>query len=263
MPRKVLTAALALVALAVLAVIAVPLLVVVALLGAASGAQACTGQPATPPGAPGGAWAWQVNAADLSPTQLENAATIVAVGQEMAVPTQGLVVALATAAQESGFRNLANDGVVQYDSQGRPDLTVEQRGVDRSLQMPHDGVGTDHGSVNAFQHQYPVVGFPRRFDGPADRGPDLLHGAARRSGLGGDDGHRRRPAGATLRGGIGLRRRRGAGPPTDGEPDQHQHQHQYEHEQVRQALRETLYVQFKIRDNDVFEKALRYVREYY
>ncbi|PSK99773.1 hypothetical protein CLV30_11776 [Haloactinopolyspora alba] len=33
--------------------------------------------------------------------------------------------------------------------------------------------------------------------------------------------------------------------------------------EVRQALRKTLYVQFKIRDNDVFEKALGYVREYY
>lgn len=32
---------------------------------------------------------------------------------------------------------------------------------------------------------------------------------------------------------------------------------------VRQALRQVLYVQFKIRDNDVFEKALGYVREYY
>lgn len=34
-------------------------------------------------------------------------------------------------------------------------------------------------------------------------------------------------------------------------------------QEVRQALRKTLYVQFKIRDNDVFEKALSYVREYY
>lgn len=33
--------------------------------------------------------------------------------------------------------------------------------------------------------------------------------------------------------------------------------------EVRQALRKTLYVQFKIRDNDVFEKALGYIREYY
>ena len=34
-------------------------------------------------------------------------------------------------------------------------------------------------------------------------------------------------------------------------------------QEVRQALRKTLYVQFKIRDNDVFDKALGYVREYY
>lgn len=34
-------------------------------------------------------------------------------------------------------------------------------------------------------------------------------------------------------------------------------------QEVRQALRRTLYVQFKIRDNDVFEKALSYVQEYY
>lgn len=33
--------------------------------------------------------------------------------------------------------------------------------------------------------------------------------------------------------------------------------------QVQQALRKTLYIQFKIRDGDVFEKALGYVREYY
>ena len=32
---------------------------------------------------------------------------------------------------------------------------------------------------------------------------------------------------------------------------------------VRKALRQVLYVDFKIRDNDVFEKALGYVREYY
>jgi len=34
-------------------------------------------------------------------------------------------------------------------------------------------------------------------------------------------------------------------------------------QEVRKALRSTLYVQFKIRDNDVFEKALGYIREYY
>jgi type I restriction enzyme R subunit len=34
-------------------------------------------------------------------------------------------------------------------------------------------------------------------------------------------------------------------------------------QEVRQALRKTLYIQFKVRDNDVFEKALGYIREYY
>ncbi|WP_213016522.1 MULTISPECIES: hypothetical protein [unclassified Rhodococcus (in: high G+C Gram-positive bacteria)] len=34
-------------------------------------------------------------------------------------------------------------------------------------------------------------------------------------------------------------------------------------QEVRRALRKTLYVQFKIRDNDVFEKALGYIQEYY
>jgi len=33
--------------------------------------------------------------------------------------------------------------------------------------------------------------------------------------------------------------------------------------EVQQALRSTLYIKFKIRDNDVYEKALGYVREYY
>lgn len=32
---------------------------------------------------------------------------------------------------------------------------------------------------------------------------------------------------------------------------------------VQQALRKTLYVKYKIRDNDVFEPALGYIREYY
>lgn len=34
-------------------------------------------------------------------------------------------------------------------------------------------------------------------------------------------------------------------------------------QEVRKALRQTLYVQFKIRDNDVYERALGYIREYY
>lgn len=41
-----------------------------------------------------------------SPDQLANAATIVAVGKQMNVPAQGHVIAIATALQESGLRNL-------------------------------------------------------------------------------------------------------------------------------------------------------------
>ncbi|QLQ39704.1 hypothetical protein [Micromonospora robiginosa] len=32
---------------------------------------------------------------------------------------------------------------------------------------------------------------------------------------------------------------------------------------VQQSLRKTLYIKFKIRDNDVYERALGYIREYY
>jgi hypothetical protein len=44
--------------------------------------------------------------AGFRPDQLDNAATIVAVGKRMHVPEQGWVVAIATAIQESGLRNL-------------------------------------------------------------------------------------------------------------------------------------------------------------
>ncbi|GLY24536.1 hypothetical protein [Micromonospora sp. NBRC 101691] len=32
---------------------------------------------------------------------------------------------------------------------------------------------------------------------------------------------------------------------------------------VQQSLRRTLYIKFKIRDSDLFERAFRYIREYY
>lgn len=32
---------------------------------------------------------------------------------------------------------------------------------------------------------------------------------------------------------------------------------------VQQALRKTLYVKYRIRDNDIYERALGYIREYY
>lgn len=67
--------------------------------------------------------------------QIANAAVIVARGLAKNVPPRGLVVALATAMQESGLRMLAN-------------ITVPA-----SLGFPHDGVGRDHDSLNLFQQR--------------------------------------------------------------------------------------------------------------
>ena len=91
-----------------------------------------------------------VTVAGLDEVQLGHAATIVEVGQSRGVPVQAVRAALAVAAQESKFRNYANDGSGQL----RPD----QRAVSRSLGYPHDAVGRDHGSVNVFQQQYPWWG---------------------------------------------------------------------------------------------------------
>lgn len=91
---------------------------------------------------------------DLTDRQLEHAATVIRVGREMSVPDRGVVVALATVAQESTFLNYANDGKI--DEPG--ELAPEQLDVWRSLSLPHDAVGTDHGSVGIFQQQYPWWG---------------------------------------------------------------------------------------------------------
>ncbi len=76
---------------------------------------------------------------------------IVAVGKEMGIPEQGWVVAISVALEESGIKVYANDGLGD-------DLAPDQRDVDRSLELPHDAVGTDHGSVGIFQQQYPWWG---------------------------------------------------------------------------------------------------------
>ncbi|MEH1165763.1 M23 family metallopeptidase [Micromonospora sp. CPCC 205539] len=67
--------------------------------------------------------------------QVRNAAIIIKVGQDMRVPSRGWVIALATAMQESGLRNLANSG------------------VSASLALPHEGVGADHDSLGLFQQR--------------------------------------------------------------------------------------------------------------
>jgi len=76
----------------------------------------------------------------LNGAQLAMAKQTVAVGETMGVSEQGIIVALATESQESGHRLLANSNV--------PD----------SLNFPHDGVGSDHDSVNQFQQRVNIWG---------------------------------------------------------------------------------------------------------
>ncbi|MFI7431097.1 M23 family metallopeptidase [Micromonospora sp. NPDC049836] len=67
--------------------------------------------------------------------QVRNAAIIIKVGQDRKIPARGWVIALATAMQESGLRNLANSK------------------IPASLALPHEGVGSDHDSLGLFQQR--------------------------------------------------------------------------------------------------------------
>ncbi|SDY76914.1 Murein DD-endopeptidase MepM and murein hydrolase activator NlpD, contain LysM domain [Modestobacter sp. DSM 44400] len=129
-----------------------PLLVVTALLG---GSQANAAGCLVPGSHPGGAfeagYLETISIDGLDAQQVASAATIVAVGEQLQMTPRGIIIALAVASQESRFQNYANDGV-------GGDLRPDQLGVERSLTFPHDAVGTDHGSVNAFQQQYPWWG---------------------------------------------------------------------------------------------------------
>ena len=78
--------------------------------------------------------------AGLNERQMEHAATIIRVGQEMGLPEQAYVIALATAMQESTLRVLANPTYPE------------------SYDLPNDGEGWDHDSVGLFQ-QRPVSGW--------------------------------------------------------------------------------------------------------
>ncbi|WP_018252843.1 hypothetical protein [Salinispora mooreana] len=73
--------------------------------------------------------------AGLTQIQMDNAKTIVDVGTEMNIPHRGLVVAIATAMQESTLLNYANASVPE------------------SQNYPHEAVGWDHDSVGLFQQR--------------------------------------------------------------------------------------------------------------
>ncbi|MEV4121276.1 peptidase M23 [Micromonospora sp. NPDC049645] len=73
--------------------------------------------------------------AGLDDDQMENAEAIVRTGRDMGVPRRGLVIAVATAMQESNLYNVAS-GVLP-----------------ESQDYPHQGVGWDHDSVGLFQQR--------------------------------------------------------------------------------------------------------------
>ncbi|WP_431908065.1 hypothetical protein [Micromonospora carbonacea] len=73
--------------------------------------------------------------AGLNQLQMDNAKTIVDVGRDMKLPRRGLVVAVATAMQESNLHNLASDVLPE------------------SANYPHQGSGSDHDSVGLFQQR--------------------------------------------------------------------------------------------------------------
>ncbi|HEY0697005.1 MAG TPA: hypothetical protein VGD43_04275, partial [Micromonospora sp.] len=73
--------------------------------------------------------------AGLSRSQMDNAHTIVQVGRKLGVPRRGMVIAVATAMQESNLYNLASGALPE------------------SLDYPNQGVGYDHDSVGLFQQR--------------------------------------------------------------------------------------------------------------
>ncbi|MFI9638930.1 hypothetical protein ACIG87_02515 [Micromonospora sp. NPDC051925] len=73
--------------------------------------------------------------AGLTQLQMDNARVIVDVGVDLGVPRRGLVIAVATAMQESNLHNLASDVVPE------------------SYDHPHQGSGSDHDSVGLFQQR--------------------------------------------------------------------------------------------------------------
>jgi murein DD-endopeptidase MepM/ murein hydrolase activator NlpD len=84
----------------------------------------------------------------LDTVQMSHAQTIVTVAAAQGLDPYAATVALATAYQESRIRMLANDG-------SSPELNAEQAAVTAtSLTYPHDGLGSDHDSVNTFQQRW-------------------------------------------------------------------------------------------------------------
>jgi len=71
----------------------------------------------------------------FGPGPINNGKAVIATGLQMRIPEKGIIVALATAMQESSLRNLANPNVPE------------------SLHIPNEGMGHDHKSVGIMQQQ--------------------------------------------------------------------------------------------------------------
>ena len=105
---------------------------------APNGTLALPGQQPAPPALPGpvpGAPATITRAVDLTGEQADNARVIVTATKALGMPQRAAAVALMTARQESGLRNLANPTVVGSDS------------------YPHQGTGSDRDSLGVFQQR--------------------------------------------------------------------------------------------------------------
>ncbi|WP_100501586.1 M23 family metallopeptidase [Geodermatophilus chilensis] len=131
---------------AVAAVFVLPLLAVSTVLLLLGGVATSDTRPDTTCGA--GGTGVTVAGIALDAVQMGHAQTIADVAAARGLPPYATTVALATAWQESRLRMLANDG-------SSPKLTAQQAAVTAtSLTYPHDGLGSDHDSVNTFQQRW-------------------------------------------------------------------------------------------------------------
>lgn len=137
--------------LAMLTIVAVPMMLVMSFVGGGGAAATQPGCGSTDGLSPDGTPTIDQQTAGLGRRQMTNAYTIYLQGRRQNISEFGIIVALATASQESDFLNLANDG------EGG-DLASDQTDVGQSVDLDHDGVGTNNGSLGVFQQQYPWWG---------------------------------------------------------------------------------------------------------
>jgi hypothetical protein len=87
--------------------------------------------------------------AGLNQAQTNNAYIVVEVARQMNLPERAMVVALATALQETYLKNLANPK------------------IPASMKLPHEGTGTNYDSLGIFQQRASIWGSPEQLMDPA------------------------------------------------------------------------------------------------